>query len=133
MKFDEFITQHLGGFGCHQKITFIIVLLPTLFCAFHSLSWTFTAPALVHRCRTADEITLDRNSINYKSPLGNELSLNESQITCEEPKEGDTCETFKSCTLNGKDECPHGYAFADYSRYTAVERVSKSLRILSKE
>lgn len=123
MKFDEFIAQHLGGFGCHQKLIFIIVLLPTLFCAFHSLSWTFTAPGLAHRCRTPDEKDLDRSAINFKSPINNQLSPNETQIVCLKFN-GETCESYEGCKISGENECPDGYAFADYSRYTAVERVS---------
>lgn len=114
MKYDEFITKNLG-FGCHQKFVFFFVVLPTLFCAFHSLSWTFTAPGLTHRCRTEEEADLDRSQIAF-------LTTDEN-LKCTDNSTG-VCTAFESCKFGNEPRCPYGYAYQDYSRYTAVERVS---------
>ncbi|GMT24722.1 hypothetical protein PFISCL1PPCAC_16019, partial [Pristionchus fissidentatus] len=55
MKFDEFLFSHLGEMGKYQKIQFILVCLPCIFCAMHSLSWTFAAVPVAHRCAVGGE------------------------------------------------------------------------------
>lgn len=114
MKFDDVVKN--CGFGCQQKTIFLVVIIPTLFCAFHSLSWTFTAPGVTHRCRTEDESELSRNEIQYHSDVHG--------ITCDKFSANNTCEEYRSCEYNGEHSCPYGFAYEDYSRYTAVERVS---------
>ncbi|GMT34990.1 hypothetical protein PFISCL1PPCAC_26287, partial [Pristionchus fissidentatus] len=55
MKFDDFLFSHLGEMGKYQKIQFTLVCLPTIFCAMHALSWTFSAIQIPHRCALGEE------------------------------------------------------------------------------
>ncbi|GMS95889.1 hypothetical protein PENTCL1PPCAC_18064, partial [Pristionchus entomophagus] len=55
MKFDEFLFSHLGEMGKYQKIQFVLVCLPCIFCSMNSLSWTFSAVSVVHRCAVEGE------------------------------------------------------------------------------
>uniref|UniRef100_A0AC34FYG8 Major facilitator superfamily (MFS) profile domain-containing protein n=1 Tax=Panagrolaimus sp. ES5 TaxID=591445 RepID=A0AC34FYG8_9BILA len=113
MKFDDIVTQYLGEFGRYQKIQFILVVIPTIFCAFHSLSWTFTAPNIAHRCRLESEATL----LRPRYQIGPNLLLN----GCENQTETGQC-SYKSCSFSDGTACKFGYAYADTLRYTAVER-----------
>jgi OCT family organic cation transporter-like MFS transporter 4/5 len=113
MKFDDIVTQYLGEFGRYQKIQFFLVVIPTIFCAFHSLSWTFTAPNIAHRCRLESEQTIPRP--NYS--IGPNPLIN----GCENFTETGQC-SYESCSFSDGSPCKFGYAYKDLSRYTAVER-----------
>uniref|UniRef100_A0AC35F232 Uncharacterized protein n=1 Tax=Panagrolaimus sp. PS1159 TaxID=55785 RepID=A0AC35F232_9BILA len=117
MKFDDIVTQYLGEFGRYQKIQFFLVVIPTIFCAFHSLSWTFTAPNIAHRCRLESEQTIPRPNYSVgPNPLIN---------GCENFTETGHC-SYESCSFSDGSPCKFGYAYKDLSRYTAVERVNIS-------
>ncbi|GMR48558.1 hypothetical protein PMAYCL1PPCAC_18753, partial [Pristionchus mayeri] len=55
MKFDDFLFSYLGEMGKYQKIQFVLVCLPCIFCAMHALSWTFSAVGVPHRCSLEGE------------------------------------------------------------------------------
>ena len=114
MKFDDLVTTYLGEFGRYQKIQFALVILPTIFCAFHSLSWTFTAPNIAHRCR------LESETLNPQPEYS--IGPNAYIDGCQNVTETGLC-VYESCSFNDGTPCKYGYAYGDYSRYTAVERV----------
>uniref|UniRef100_A0A915I844 Major facilitator superfamily (MFS) profile domain-containing protein n=1 Tax=Romanomermis culicivorax TaxID=13658 RepID=A0A915I844_ROMCU len=55
MNFDYLLIHYIGEFGTYQIIYFILVTIPTIFPALHSLSWTFTGASIPYRCLVIGE------------------------------------------------------------------------------
>uniref|UniRef100_A0A914DPL7 Major facilitator superfamily (MFS) profile domain-containing protein n=1 Tax=Acrobeloides nanus TaxID=290746 RepID=A0A914DPL7_9BILA len=119
MKFEDLI-EYIGEFGTYQKIQFVLVCLPTIFTALHSLSWTFTAVDLPHRCRLPD--VLDKTywlseNISYQDVFNHtECDLSDN------PRSSDC--SYESCKyVESVSSCPNGYVF-DFSqvKYSAINR-----------
>uniref|UniRef100_A0A0N4ZWD5 MFS domain-containing protein n=1 Tax=Parastrongyloides trichosuri TaxID=131310 RepID=A0A0N4ZWD5_PARTI len=118
MKFDEFFFSHIGEFGKYQAIQFFLLCLPTIFTAMHSLSWTFTAPDVKHRCRLPDEPTDANYWIN--PVIHKDIPLKED---CKDL--GNVTENcaYQPCTYRLSSSCPNGYIY-DTSKvtYSAIHR-----------
>uniref|UniRef100_A0A0K0E584 MFS domain-containing protein n=1 Tax=Strongyloides stercoralis TaxID=6248 RepID=A0A0K0E584_STRER len=117
MKFDDLLFTHLGEFGKYQGIQFVLVCLPTMFTAMHSLSWTFTAPDINHRCRLPSEL----DNANYFT--NNNISkLIPYDDSCDSINDSKNC-FYKKCTYNNTLSCPHGYIYyLPNNLYTAINR-----------
>uniref|UniRef100_A0A7E4V4J7 MFS domain-containing protein n=1 Tax=Panagrellus redivivus TaxID=6233 RepID=A0A7E4V4J7_PANRE len=111
MKFDDLIVEYLGEFGRYQRVQFCLVVLPTLFCALHSLSWTFIAPNVSHRCRLPTDIG--------EHPIY-DIGPSELLTGCDSGNSSNC--VYQTCTLKNNQTCQNGYVYSDYSRYTALER-----------
>uniref|UniRef100_A0AC35TYW8 MFS domain-containing protein n=1 Tax=Rhabditophanes sp. KR3021 TaxID=114890 RepID=A0AC35TYW8_9BILA len=114
MKFDDLLFSALGEFGKYQAIQFLLVCLPTMFTAMHSLSWTFTAPEIHHRCRIAGEAD---NDSYFRSIPSNIIDKTNCSFV-----DKSTC-PFQNCRIEKLDTCPYGYIFdLPEGTYTAVNR-----------
>jgi len=69
MNFDEILVKYLGEFGKYQKIQFILVCLPTIFTAMHSLSWTFTGATVPFRFKPTVKLSTTLKLIFFMSNL----------------------------------------------------------------
>ena len=54
VSFDDILVD-LGDFGKYQKMTYILLFLPTIFSAMQKQSWVFLGAKAPHRCRLAEE------------------------------------------------------------------------------
>ncbi|CEF60776.1 Solute carrier family 22 member 13 [Strongyloides ratti] len=117
MKFDDLLFTHLGEFGKYQAIQFLLVCLPTMFTAMHSLSWTFAAPEINHRCRLSNEFDdgnyfINKNISQY-IPYDNYCLSKNSTEKC----------FYKKCFYNNTSSCPNGYVYyLPNNLYTAINR-----------
>uniref|UniRef100_A0A0N4Z4Y4 MFS domain-containing protein n=1 Tax=Parastrongyloides trichosuri TaxID=131310 RepID=A0A0N4Z4Y4_PARTI len=117
MKFDDLLFTHLGEFGRYQATQFILVCIPTMFTAMHSLSWTFTAPDINHRCRLPDE---DENASYFRS--NNISKLIPYVDSCVLISDIDRC-FYKKCSYQNMSTCPNGYIYhLPDNLYTAINR-----------
>uniref|UniRef100_A0A0N5AN00 MFS domain-containing protein n=1 Tax=Syphacia muris TaxID=451379 RepID=A0A0N5AN00_9BILA len=100
MKFDEFLFTHLGEFGRYQMIQFALICIPSMFVAMNSLSWTFTAANLPHRCRISDQEPLNSSYWTNSNQL-HSISCNASDGLCR----------YETCRLGNENKCPYGYLY----------------------
>ncbi|CEF60921.1 Solute carrier family 22 member 13 [Strongyloides ratti] len=117
MKFDEILFTHLGEFGKYQSIQFFLLCIPTIFTAMHSLSWTFTAPNIKHRCRLPNE---EANSSYWMNPIiSKEIPLKEE---CKNFVNLTDC-SYETCHYGLSDSCTNGYIYdKSHVTYSATHR-----------
>uniref|UniRef100_A0A0N5C770 MFS domain-containing protein n=1 Tax=Strongyloides papillosus TaxID=174720 RepID=A0A0N5C770_STREA len=117
MKFDEILFSHLGEFGKYQCLQFILLCIPTIFTAMHSLSWTFTSPDVKHRCRLPNEAL---NSSYWMSPvISNDIPLKEE---CKNFKNITDC-AYETCRYRLSKSCPFGYIYDTSTvTYSAIHK-----------
>uniref|UniRef100_A0A0N5CFR4 MFS domain-containing protein n=1 Tax=Strongyloides papillosus TaxID=174720 RepID=A0A0N5CFR4_STREA len=120
MKFDDLLFTYLGEFGKYQATQFILVCLPTMFTAMHSLSWTFTAPDVNHRCRLQNE----QENTNYflKNDVSPYIPFDDSCFSPSLTNNSEKC-LYKKCTYQNTSTCPYGYVYyLPNNMYTAINR-----------
>lgn len=74
MKFDD-ILEHVGEFGCYQKVMVLLLYMPCMFGAMQSLSYVFTSAVPKYRCYVSgcDNATSSycEDFLNFTTPYDN--------------------------------------------------------------
>ncbi|KAF8371340.1 hypothetical protein PRIPAC_77769 [Pristionchus pacificus] len=123
MKFDELLFSHLGEMGKYQKIQFVLVCLPCIFCAMHSLSWTFTAVGVTHRCAVENET---KYSPYWAEAASEHINITSSCVDDKwnpvDPSDPSARCLYESCTYSNNQSCS-SYVFDNsHVRQSAMGR-----------
>ncbi|CAD5218745.1 unnamed protein product [Bursaphelenchus okinawaensis] len=117
MKFDDLIVNYLGEFGRYQKVQFLLVCLPTLFTAFHALSWTFSGANIPHRCAFTGET---KTSQFWLPTTDSRINIQKCDLT--EHPEWTRC-PYEACTYNNDTKCANGFVYDNSEiKFGAMQR-----------
>ncbi|CAD5226168.1 unnamed protein product [Bursaphelenchus xylophilus] len=117
MKFDDLIVNYLGEFGKYQKVQFLLVCLPTLFTAFHALSWTFSGATVPHRCVLPGET---KTSPYWLPEQDQRVSVQKCDLS--DHPDWKRC-PYESCAYSNGTKCNNGFVYDNsVIKFSAMQR-----------